>query len=82
MVLYDNRVSGRSRAGGEPVISAAGAPVRASQLIGVYKLPDPDSGAAAPAALRRVFRRLSGNGTGNGIGKGKQQEEFRDGNHR
>ena len=74
MALYDNRVSGRSGAGGEPVISAARAPVRASQLSGVYKLPDPDARAAAPAALRRAFRRSSG--------KGKQQEEFRDGNHR
>jgi hypothetical protein len=68
MALYDNRVSGRSRAGGEPVIGPARAPVRASQLSGVYKIarldpdpePDPDSGAAVAAARHQAFQRASG----------------------
>lgn len=53
MVLYDNRVSGCLRAGGEPVIGPARAAVRAGQLSGVCKLldpvpyPDPDSGAVS-----------------------------------
>jgi hypothetical protein len=40
----------------------------------VYKLPDPDSGAATPAAPVPGISTI--------IRKWQQQEEFRDGNHR